>query len=84
MMGCKNREAAISALETMAAAMQGTQREALLSVRDWVVKNTVSSHESGEAARKLERLLLTPSEEEEKAWLWYLRREEAKPDAGVT
>jgi hypothetical protein len=80
---CKDRESALSALEVLGTAMQGTQRESLLAVKDWVDENTSPPLNSEETHGELERKLFTPSEEEEKAWLWYLRREEAEPEDGM-
>jgi hypothetical protein len=56
---CKSKGAAVAALDTIAGSMpNGTQRDTLLAIKDWVNKNTSDTvTEITEAAReRLDRI----------------------------
>jgi hypothetical protein len=75
-LACNSRGAAISALETLADILpRGTQREALIAVRNWIDKNTTPTRSPEEQQKWLDNIL-KKSEGEKKGWEWYERGSE--------
>jgi hypothetical protein len=48
---CKSRDMALTVLDTIAASMKGTQRQAVLAVKDWVRENTTTGYTQEELLR---------------------------------
>jgi hypothetical protein len=63
---CKNRDMALTALDTIATSMQGTQQAAILAVKSWVQKNmpVVSSQE------ELNKIFYAKTEPQRKGEAW--------------
>jgi hypothetical protein len=54
---CKSKSAALSALDTIAAGMgAGTQRAAILAVKEWIVENTQGEQSQDEIRAELRRI----------------------------
>jgi hypothetical protein len=69
---CKNVGMAITALDTIAASMEGTQRAAVLAVKTWVQKNAPAKL-SCETREKLLSIFNAETEGQRKAREWYNR-----------
>jgi hypothetical protein len=74
---CKSRAAAFSGLETIAASMpRGTQRDALIAIKNWIEDNSPTDFNE----KTIERLqkIFEGSEEQKKGRAW-LERETSDP-----
>jgi hypothetical protein len=83
---CKNRAAALSSLDTMAAGMpQGMQRAALLAVKAWIEDNTQPSQSREEVNALLAKLFeRTPGEQKGQDWHnRMIAGEAAEPEDGA-
>jgi hypothetical protein len=67
---CKSRAAASAALETIAASMpRGTQRDALLAVKNWIEENLPPDFDE-ETIKKIQRIYEGTEEQKKgRAWL---------------
>jgi hypothetical protein len=74
---CKSRAAALAGLETIAASMpRGTQRDALLAVRDWITENLPPDFD--EKTIESIQKIFEGTEEQKKGRAW-LDREKSDP-----
>jgi hypothetical protein len=69
---CTNKAMALTALDTIAASMKGTQREAVLAVKAWVQEN-VPNPLSAETIQKLKDVFEYETEGERLGREWYNR-----------
>jgi hypothetical protein len=69
---CKSRAMALTALDTIAASMKGTQRAAVLAVKTWMEKN-VPVPLSPEEFQKMRDILMSETETERLGREWWDR-----------
>jgi hypothetical protein len=63
---CKSRAIALTALDTIATSMKGTQQAAVLAVKAWVQENVMT----GLSQEELDKIFCTETEGQRKAREW--------------